>query len=310
MQLRSVGLPTLHNYAEALARLENTVAFRSGSYKGRFPLGDNRRYKYCTIAKQYDDSVALQLYDSNVVTFYPNGEIHISLCKYDTVATRQFLWGTLPYDIKHDRGTTYLIINGEWYAFPSADTTLIIKDNVILNAVQEKTYKLNRAVMKDKRSLYQSFLEYVNNMGRIQTGITQSEAAVAVACLIDYQVPNSGRINPIVLPRALSRYYRGGEKPIAMMERFLADVKAAQESNNLDKFYNYFILLGISALRFNYYMKAYVPSYTDDVEVSISKQMLEFFDEILKFVYSKEVFTSKDVPIGVKVSNKNRKYIG
>ena len=36
--------------------------------------------------------------------------------------------------------------------------------------------------------------------------------------------------------------------------------------------------------------------------------MLAYFDEILKHIYNEEVFTKVEVPIGVAVSNANRKY--
>lgn len=298
MQLSSVGLPILHTYAEALARLENTMPFRSGSKKGLIPLGDNRRYTYCTIHKHDDGTIALQLHSTDLVQFYANGEIHVTLGDWDTPSTRQFIYGSTPYSIKHDRGTTYLAVGDKWYAFPSSRSILVIKDNVVINPTQEKTYKLNRKAMREKRSLYQPFIEYVESMGKVLTAIPDTEVLAVANRFTDFRT-----MTP-VQPR---RYYRG-PNPREHVEKFLQSVKVAQENNDLQLMYDLFVLLGVSALRHDYFLKAYVSSLSSRDDESIGGTMVLFFDEILKNIYNKEVFTQEEVPIGKHVSNKNRQY--
>jgi hypothetical protein len=56
----------------------------------------------------------------------------------------------------------------------------------------------------------------------------------------------------------------------------------------------------------NAFIKAW--GYYTDEEVEIGSTMLAYFDEIIKYVYNEEVFNKVEVPIGVAVSNSNRKY--
>ena len=310
MNLSSAGLPTVESHAKAKEIYEGIVPYRSGGDKGKRPLG-NRRYNYCQIEHYAEtDAVALQMFGSDVVTWFPNGEVHVSLCKYDTIGTRQFIWATTPYDIKHERGETYLQVAGGWYAFADSETPLIVKNNVVVNPTQTYTYKPRRDVMKSLQKRYGGFREYVKTMGLITNAITDKDVE-DVAHLMPREtvthMNNLKRITRLVLPVARNRYYHGTIKPRENLAAFLQDVEKAQEAEDLEAYYAMFVRLGVSSLYYHSYQHAYVAAWADK-DSPIGKVMLAYFDEILKHMYREKVFTRVEVPIGTKVSNVNRKY--
>jgi hypothetical protein len=311
MNLNSANLPRLFTYEQAIKHYQDVVPFRSGRDKGKRPLG-NRRYRYCQIERiEETGAIILTMYGSDVVTMYPNGEVHVSLCNYDTIGTRQFILATTPYDIQHIRGTTYLGVKDKWYAFDTAQHTLEVRDGEVLNPSQQLTYKINRAAMKELHNKYKSFKEYVASMGKVLTAITDAELLEGMQ---NGSVPTHdsvGRykeLSRIMLPTARARYYHGQTKPRDQVAAFLSNVLAAQETEDLEKYRDLFLLLGASSLYYNSYLNAYVKGWGPQSEEAIGEPMLKFFDEMIKHHYREEVFVKVEVPIGEKCSNVNRQY--
>lgn len=306
MNIFSARLPTIHNYAEAVARLEKSVPLRSGRERGKFPLGDNRRYKHCQIARvEGTQAIALQLYGSDVVVWYPGNTVHISICNYNTVATRQFIWAVTSFAVKYERGTTYLGVSpdGKWYKFVDDETPLVVKDNVVQNPVQEVVYRLDRKAMATKRQEFGLFLEYVTNMGKLTTGITEEE--------VERLAEEKGdKLPRLMLPTAAARYYHGKQTPLEGLAEFMLGVKKAQETDDLIAYYRLFVTLGLSSLNYHATNSAFTfgryPKYA--TPLPIDAPMLEFFNEAIKYLYGKEVFKQEAVPLGKKVSNESRKY--
>lgn len=308
MNLSSARLPRFYTYEQVKAYHDSVVPFRSGNNKAKRPLGA-RRYDYCLIEHYPEtNAVALQMYGSDVVTWFPNGEAHVSLCKYDTIGTRQFIYATTT-DIRHERGVTYLYVGdateGGWYAFSDSETPLILKGNKILNPVQTYTYKPRRDVMKSLHKRYGGFREYVKSMGLVTNAITDKD----VENVAQYGSPSgdAARINKLLLPVARNRYYHGTIKPKENLAEFLQDVEKAQEAKDLEAYYAMFVRLGVSSLYYHSYQHAYVAAWADK-DSPVGKILLAYFDEILKHIYKEEVFTKVEVPIGTKSTNVNRKY--
>jgi hypothetical protein len=231
--------------------------------------------------------------------------VHISICNFNTASTRQFIGVVTPFSVQYSRGTTYLSVNpdGKWYKFVDNETPLVVKDNVVQNPVQEIVYRLDRKAMSAKRQEFNSFREYVNNMGKLTSGITEEE--------VNRLAKETGdRLDRLVLPTAAARYYHGKQSPLEGLAAYMLDVKKAQETDDLTAFYKLFVTLGLSALNYNPSNSAYIfgryPKYA--TPLPIDAQMLEFFDEAIKYLYGKEVFKQEAVPVGKKVSNEARKY--
>jgi len=307
MNLSSARLPRLYNYEQAKAHHDSVVPFRSGNNKAKRPLGA-RRYDYCLIEHYPEtNAVALQMYGSDVVTWFPNGEAHVSLCKYDTIGTRQFIYATTT-DIRHERGVTYLYVGdateGGWYAFADSETPLILKDGKVMNPVQTYTYKPRRDVMKALHKRYGGFREYVKTMGLVMTGLTDKEVEEVSVHLPKYE---NQRFIKLTLPIARNRYYHGTIKPKENLAEFLRNIEKAQATEDLHAYYHLFVHLGVSALAYNSYTHTYTVAWANNAG-EIGKTLLEYFDEIIKHIHKEEVFTKVEVPIGTRSTNVNRKY--
>lgn len=298
MMLSSANLPRFYNYEQALKHYESVVPYRSGHAKGQRPLG-NRKYQSCMIRKTETDAIALDLYQSGVVYIKPNDEFHISLCRYDTVSTRQFIYATTPFNIKHERGVTYLGVRDGWYQFKDSDTTLIVHEHKVLNPAPQKTYKVNRSALKDLHKKYGGFREYVKCMGTVMAGIDDKE-------VVAYAQRRGAKMQRLILPASSHWWPQEARNPESEGITFLEEVEEAQVSNNLEKFYDLYLKLGVSSLFFNGYLKSWIPTSNDGKQ--IATPMLKFFDELLKSFYKESVFIEIDVPLGQACSNINRKY--
>ena len=265
MNVNSANLQRFFTYAEAKKYHDEVMPYRSGSDKGKRPLG-SRRYNYCQIYQDEETGViSLTLYGSHIVVWSPNGEVSISLCRYDTIGTRQFIDAVSPCKTKHDRGVTYLQVIGQegWYPFADSETPIAIKDGEVMNPVQTHAYRLDRVAMKSKRKEFGAFLEYVKNMGKILTGIKDEEVNAVAQQLPDEFVEIQqvyGRMMLKVYLPSQSRHVITSRRGNLCME-FLRAVKQAQDTEDLEKFYHYFVQLGVSCLNRNSRLNAFIKSW-------------------------------------------------
>jgi hypothetical protein len=302
MVLTSAQLPRFYTYADVVAHYDKVKPYRSGGDRGNRPLG-NRRYKSCQLHKikteEEGEFFSLELYGYSVIKWFPNDIVHFSLCGWDTVSTRQFMLASTPYDVKHDRGVTYLMIGKQAYPFESGQATLKVdmRSNKVLNPAQEYTYKLDHKKFKQVKDKYGDFREYIGNMGKILTAINESE-------LIG--IGNEGTMQRVSMP---TQGYARERKSVTTMfvSQYLESIEEAQKAQDLEHYYRLFLRLGVSCLSYHYHLKAYVRSLWDK-DLEIATPMLKYFDELLKYVHRDEVFKVIAVPIGSKVSNVNRKY--
>jgi len=301
MNISSAALPRFHKYADLETKYNAIAPLRSGRERGKKPLG-NRRYKYCQIHK-HDETGAftLELHNSPVITWFPNDIVHFSMCGWDTTSTRQFMAALTPYDVLHDRGISYLCIGAKaTYPFENAQTVLEVDINTdtVLNPTQEFSYAVDRKKMKEVKQRYADFREYLANMGKILTAIKESEVEA---------VGGNDRIKKLVIPAPQHVRYYGMNKAKDELAQFLTTVREAQEKQDLEAYYRLFVQVGVSCLYYHYLLKAYIRAWRED-SVEIGEPMLYFFDEVLKHNHKEEIFIKKEVPIGKKVSNENRKY--
>lgn len=308
MLMSSVQVPTLRSYAHALEHYEKAIPYKKGDLKGKKPIGRNRRYKACLIEKiEGTEVVVATLYGAHVVSFYPNGEVHVSLGKYDSQSTRGFIESVTGFRCYAKTNSTYLCVGEKAYAFHDSETPLIVKDKEVQNAKQEKTYKLDRKAIAAKRQEYAPFLDYVKGMG----GVMEVIPATEVERMLETYNSYGGASKPkqLILPSMGARYMHGRENLLEQLRLFLLDIKEACVADNLEQMCVQFYRLGVSALRYDYYKQGYRAEYIADASYApISKPMVEFFDEVLKFVFKGELFVEELAPIGSSKSNANRRY--
>jgi len=89
-------MPTLRTYQEALEHYESIKPIRGKPHvRPIIDTPNGRRRQHMRIQANRDGSVACVLYDTPVLTYYPNGEIHFTNDGYATTTTHQFATGLL-----------------------------------------------------------------------------------------------------------------------------------------------------------------------------------------------------------------------
>lgn len=303
MLLDSVCLPQIKNYADAVRIYEEIVPYRSGSKRGEKPLGANRRYKECTIEND-NGVIKAMFFDKPILSFCSDGSVHVRL-HYDSASTRQFIRGASVFDTKVIRGDTYLVApTGKDYVFKDPrETTLIFnKDFECVNAPLEYRYVLDRAKFKQEKERYRGFIEYVDNMSRITTFISEDEVRKATEKSVWYQDGlGHKQMRRITLPRPNHlRYSKDSIEEV--LRASLKNWEHKSEQGDLEYFYTEFIRLLVSACRYDYMKRGY-----GDEELT-RKKMLDFIDEMIKFNAPESVFVREEVETGKAINNANRKY--
>lgn len=309
MKISSVGLPVISSYEMALDVYKTSQPFRSGACKGKRPLGRNRRYVQCLIDKiEGTEAIALQLYDADLVVWYPNGEAHVSMCKWDTVSTRQFIHAVTPFAVANQQGATHLQVKGNWYWFEHSESVLIIKDGEVVNPVQEHVYTVSRKAFAEVRNRFAHFREYVASMGSVLYAIQSSEIDSVQSRWLTENGQGADRLPLWSLPTPSNFYFHGRQAPQQRIDLALSIIRQAQVDNDLDKFYQCFVVLGASALRYHSPVGGYTVTGWRDCPIAIGNTLLSYFDEMLKHTYKEQIFKRTAVPLGKKISCTNRKY--
>jgi len=101
----SYEIPALNTYEKALAHYESIKPIRGKDWlRPIINTPNGRRRKHMQLIKQRDGSVACRLYDTNVLTFLPDGEIHFTNGGYATTTTHQFATAILGWALVHIHG--------------------------------------------------------------------------------------------------------------------------------------------------------------------------------------------------------------
>jgi hypothetical protein len=87
----SYGINPIKCYAEADFVLKNVTPYVRGEKKGETPLGE-RRYNKATMRKDGNGDIHCRLYDTDITTFKPNGDIVIRLNGWCSQTTLNALW--------------------------------------------------------------------------------------------------------------------------------------------------------------------------------------------------------------------------
>ena len=159
------------SYDTAL-KFYNSVKPIRGSEPPIRPVGNNRRYKQCSI-EMADERLQFKLYDNIVMTYAKDGTVAFNCCGWASVTTAKFLDAVLPAAL----GTVYRKNNKMVLAMPRADKTLNyeIPMNVWvyfkadkewttlepLNAPVKYEYVANRKALNAVRRAYSGFINYL-----------------------------------------------------------------------------------------------------------------------------------------------------
>jgi len=171
-------IPALRTYEQALEHHDSIKPIRGTNIRPIIRTPNGRRRKHLQILKQSDGSIACRLYNTNVLTYYPDGEIHFTNGGYATPSTHQFAtellnrWGGYVCYFGSHKGQTTATARHR-YLVPCAKT-VAIGDGEVLKLKYDKdtgfdfidppkmyAYYLKRAPMGMRRKEIEPFTKCV-----------------------------------------------------------------------------------------------------------------------------------------------------
>jgi len=299
-----VGIPAFNGYAHIKKHYNEVVPIRGRTEETR-PLG-RRRYSWYEIVENtivtelspenplgsFAKSYACKLYRTNVVEWYPNGDIALRVNTWKGPTTM----GMLVYSIaKHG---TVVSASGKWYfrnligqefVMPTGknDELLLSADAEGIyrpkNAKQEYKYKAKRKELNKKRKVYEDFITYTKTMLAMDSNINIDKGREIYEAL-----------------GFTSQRLLGNEWGNASANRslLLQKVIHAQAVNDLEAMYK---LGQYCAYAFGAY------SYRGGFSCS-PQWFVKGFTEVLKYQYCNEVFEVIEQPQGIAFHDSNAKY--
>ncbi len=173
---RNSGIHRIYNYADALERYNNVEPIRgSGVNAGMKPLGHRSRTQF-QILKGTEGEIKCRLYDTDVVTFYPDDIVKITDAEYTTQTTANFIDDVLGIRGRVSDHDIVLSIHGNQYRLSGG---MVLKRNgegklQVLQVAKAYTHKVDRKVMKNLRAGIKDFMSYLSGSIKVRDGGTFS----------------------------------------------------------------------------------------------------------------------------------------
>lgn len=171
-------VPTIRDYNEAKQWWEHTKPIRGRSVDLR-PLAE-RRYADCYSIRKNPENQAIEcvLYKTPVVSFMPDGEVHIRNGGWATASTHMFIEEVLGTGVRvcGQRGKTIVKLNGSVISLGANEVVRIRKNGSKYEALNEQThhdYKINRRGANIVRGRYKDFYDYFKGFIKLRAEETQ-----------------------------------------------------------------------------------------------------------------------------------------
>lgn len=197
------GITAIEDHAEALKRWESIKPIR-GRAKDERPIG-KRSKNYMQIRKNDDGSVACVLYETDVVTFYPDNKVRVHVPSvWRTNSTAQFIEAVFG---RHRVGTgikdsdVIMAVKGDDARY------LRVGENVIFEVAQGGSLKLlsndrahttlniNRKEMNAVRKPLAPFLKYLSGAIKLRDGVfSLAQAHDTMAYLLANGIVDGGAV--------------------------------------------------------------------------------------------------------------------
>ncbi len=165
--LRTGDLRRVRNYKEAVETEANIVPIRGTSTK---PLSTKRNKQAVTIRRE-GDTVIVRMYNTDVLTYMPDGEIIVSTGGYSTQSTASVIESVLMQSVRCYGDRMWINLNAGWFVL-TRDTRLRWGEDgcggyVIQNPVQLTLYQINRKRASAMMKGYKPFMQYAQRMCKL-----------------------------------------------------------------------------------------------------------------------------------------------
>jgi len=295
------------SYDDAREHFLKVNPLKSGNFKGHKPLGGARRYTRALI-RMDDEVVVCSYYKKDVVKYFPNGEIHLDLCGYNTASTREFIYNTTRINATMLRGQPHVFFKvngvGESFLFPKSGP-LVVKDRKVMNSTPQIVYRVNRKAMNEVRERYADFIEYCKTMGSVMEDILPIDVQRAGEIIQDKTEAPSYLRQLMFADKVYSGYYRGRRTEWDYMKDMSDRILNAQATQDYEQMSARFTQLAVSNMYFNSHVNKWIPRIKGD---PVSCYALGAFYEMLKYVHRDEVFVAQELPMGKISGTTNQHY--
>lgn len=319
----SAKIQPLSTYDQAKEHFEKVIPIRGRSDDTK-PLGKNRRYTWYRICKntiaiqsenrEYN-TYACNLYGTDIVEFYPDGEVRIYTRGWHTPTTLSFVNYTCREFgvIVSIKGSWHWLVRatGKYYPIPNATSndhrnkpSIRLKPNAdgVLEPIdkpQRYKYVVSRKGINAVRREFSHFINYAKTTLSISPAVEQIKF---------FQTNDASELSRHILgidlrhSQLLPRRWYGTHKDYAKENRE-ALFKALQDykqSNDATILYEAFRLVAGQAGRM---------SYRDNTIYCSPLEFARYFDEMLKHSFRDRIFVAKEVAEGIGFHDENAKYM-
>lgn len=184
---RNSGIPFLDNYADALARYENTTDIRGRVAEPKRPLGHRRGVDNYSIVKLENGDIQCVLWKTPVVTFHPDDSVTLFDGSWTTSSTAYFISDVLrgiAGRVFTNKICLYLYGRGEEFFLPKNTPFKMCRTNGYWQPVEVKSQIIHHIRRKESNNVmkaFEDFIAYVENMRKLRT-----DAGVATFNIAEY----------------------------------------------------------------------------------------------------------------------------
>lgn len=163
---RNSGINWFRNYGDALHKYNSTTDIRGRTVEPKRPLGRRNAVDTYSIVKRDDDAIECVFYKTPVVTFFPNGEIHVRDYRYATTSTASFIGEVLGVRARLFNGSIAVRIMNDEFRLPvGGDGVLILKRDEFeelraINPMRDAVHSVSRKKANNVRASYEEFATY------------------------------------------------------------------------------------------------------------------------------------------------------
>ena len=181
--LDASGLRRVEDYAKAVEIEAEIVPIRGKSPECK-PL-DTKRHKQSVTIRRVGEDVVIKAYETDVLTYKPDGEIVVDTGGYSTMSTADVIGRVLGVRSRPYGGRLWIQLVGGWYAMGRGTRLVRGKENPTyvypLNPIHVPVRQLNRKKTKVVRDKFRPFMDYARGMCKL----------LAVNGSIDVQSPRT-----------------------------------------------------------------------------------------------------------------------
>ena len=169
---RNTGVKRLWNYADAVAKFENTKPIKgTGANGGRIALGHRHRVAEFYMEKKDDKRVECICYQTPVVTFHPDGNIELNSGGWGSQTTAYFIEEVLPVSCRVKDSSLVIGIDGGEYKMSRGLMLKRIDGKLTPQNVEpEYVYRVKRKESNRIKKQYTEFTKYFMGMVKVREG--------------------------------------------------------------------------------------------------------------------------------------------